>query len=696
MSIAEIFRVLARRWYVMVPMTLLSVLAGGYLYTTVPVTYESQSQLALLNSSRVARPAPSYGNTLAYASGSLIGTADVLIRALQSAETVEVLRSHGVTDEYAVDFAAQAEGPLLTLTVKGDDRRRVLEETRKLTEYAAEQLEALQKQARVPDGYYVESARIVPPQQPVSQPKSRYQKVAAVVVLGVTGGFLLSFLLETWASARRRARGLPGLLDTPPVPRPGAGRLRVLLTRPLDATAVLTGYLALALFLPSNLALPALGGAGTPANVFALLGLFWYLATWCGGRISPAPGTRPMRLVMLVLSLTVLLSYIANQDRISTQKEILAADRGLIVLLVWVALVVLTTAGIQDRKRLDVLLRRLVVMGSVVAALGLYDFFTGTNIADSLRIPGLNSSVASVAVLDRGSFTRPRSLTAHPLEFSGMLAILLPFAIWYAFDPARAGLSRFRRWAPVVLLGGGLPLTVSRTSIIGIAVVVLVMVPRWKPQRRWTAIGILFAAVAVFKVLVPGLIGTITGLFSGSLNNADSSTQARTVKYPKIYEYFVQDPVFGRGFGTFTPERYFFTDNQYLLTLAELGAVGVGCLLLLGLSGVHNGGSLRRLARSESDRELGQAFFASAMVALVIGATFDTLSFPMFAGVFFLLLGAGGSCVGFVRREATGKPVTAEPSSSPPGLPGPAPAPASPGPAVPSARTPGSSRLLEI
>ncbi|MFJ9809543.1 O-antigen ligase family protein [Streptomyces sp. NPDC101158] len=685
MSIAEIFRVLCRRWYVMVPLTLLGLVAGGYLYTTVPVTYESQSQLALLNSSRVARPAPSYGNPLAYASGSLIGTADVLIRALQSPETARTLQAQGITDEYGVDFAAKAEGPLLTLTVKGEDRAKVLDETRKITDYAAEQLQVLQKQARVPDGYYVQSARIVPPQKPVSQPKSRYQKVAAVVVFGITGAFLLSFLVETWAGARRRSRGLPDPHPAPPAPAPGAGRLRRLLTRPLDATAVLTGYLALALFLPSNLALPALGGAGTPANVFALLGLFWYLATWCSGRIAPAPGTRTMRTVMLVLGVATLLSYIANQDRISGQKEILAADRGLIVLLVWVSLVVLTTAGIQDRERLNVLMGRLVVMGTVVAALGLYDFFTGTNIADSLRIPGLSSSTASVNVMDRGSFTRPRSLTAHPLEFSGMLAILLPFAIWYAFDPARRHLRAYRRWAPVVLLGGGLPLTVSRTSIIGILVVALVMVPRWKPERRWTAIGILFGSVAVFKVLVPGLIGTITGLFSGSLNNADSSTQARTIKYPKIYEYFVQDPVFGRGFGTFTPERYFFTDNQYLLTVAELGALGVACLLLLGLTGVHQGGAIRRLARRESDRELGQAFFASATVALVISATFDTLSFPMFAGVFFLLLGAGGSCLGFVRREAAG-------AATPPAAPEARGAAQDP----PRPRTPDSQHLVEI
>ncbi|MEU7024823.1 O-antigen ligase family protein [Streptomyces sp. NPDC046203] len=666
MSIADIFRVLYRRWYVMVPLTLLSLLAGGYLATTVPVTYESRAEMALLNSARVARPAPSYGNPLAYTSGSLIGTADVLIRALQSPETVRSLRERGVTDAYGVDFAANADGPLLTLTVTGEDRTRVLDETRRITDYAAEQLRTLQRQVKVPEGYEVRSARIVPPQKPVSEPKSRYQKVAAVVAFGLTGAFVLSFVVEAWAAARRRARGLPEPRGAAPsAPRPGAGRIRTLLTRPLDATAVLTGYLALALFLPSNLALPALGGAGTPANVFALLGLFWYLATWSRGRIAPAPGTRTVRTVMLVLALAVLLSYVANQDRISSQKEILAADRGLIVLLVWVSLVVVASAGIQDRKRLDVLLRRLVVMGSVVAALGLYDFFTGTNIADSLHIPGLNSSVASVSVLDRGSFTRPRSLTAHPLEFSGMLAILLPFALAQALDPARRAAGALRRWAPVVLLGGGLPLTVSRTSIIGVLVVVLIMMPRWKPQRRWTAIGILFGSVAVFKVLVPGLIGTITGLFAGSLNNADSSTQARTIKYPKIYEYFTQDPLFGRAFGTFTPERYFFTDNQYLLTLAELGVLGVACLLLLGLTGVHQGGAIRRLAGDEADRELGQAFFATSMVALVIGATFDTLSFPMFAGVFFLLLGLGASCLGFVRREAAARTSTPGPPADP-------------------------------
>ncbi|MFF1343454.1 O-antigen ligase family protein, partial [Streptomyces sp. NPDC058290] len=295
----------------------------------------------------------------------------------------------------------------------------------------------------------------------------------------------------------------------------------------------------------------------------------------------------------------------------------------------------------------------------VVAAIGYYDFFTATNIAEHISIPGLHSSVAQITTLDRGAFTRPRSTTAQPLEFGGMLALLLPFAVQQAFDPVRSHLSRWRRWGPVALMGGALPLTVSRTSIIGALIVVLVMVPRWKPQRRWTAIGLLMGSVACFKVLVPGLIGTITTLFGSFLSNSDSSTQARTVKYSAIVPYLEERPLFGRGLGTFTPDLYFFTDNQYMLTLAEMGLLGLLALLALFFTGIHQGGAIRRLAADESDRELGQAFFASALVALVSSATFDALSFPMFAGMFFLTIAAGGSYLGFIRRSAP-KPRTVE------------------------------------
>lgn len=647
MSLSQIFAVLCRRWYLMVPITLLSLFAGAYLNRTVPVAYQSQSSVALLDSRAVARLAPTFGNPISNAGGSLVVTADVLIRTLASTEAARDLHTRGVSDPYTVAFAANTAGPLLTLTVTGTDQDKVFEETTTITDFAGEQLAALQSAAKVSPAYYVQAAPIVLPQVPVSQLKSRYQQVMGVIIFGTAAAFTLSFVTESAVLTRRRR--LAGAdIDPWPAKRVPRG----LWGRRLDATAILTGYLALALFIPSDLALPGLGGVGTPANVFALLGLFWYLAAWLTGRLRPAPGTRLPRVAMCVLAVAVLLSYLANASRSSTHKEVLAADRGLIGLLVWVSLVVLVSAGIQDRGRLDVLLRRVVVMGAVVAAIGYYDFFTATNIADKIHVPGLSSNVAHITTLDRGSFTRPRSTTAQSLEFGGMLAVLVPFAIQQAFDPLRRHLGGFRRWAPVALMGGALPLTVSRTSIIGALLVAVIMMPRWKPQRRWTAIGLLIGSVACFKVIIPGLIGTITTLFATFLNNSDSSTQARTVKYSAIVPYLTERPWSGRGFGTFMPDLYFFTDNQYMLTLAEMGALGLVALVTLFVTGIHQGGAIRRLARTESDRELGQAFFASAVVALVISATFDALGFAMFAGIFFLTLGAGGSYLGFIRREA--------------------------------------------
>ncbi|MEV7242283.1 O-antigen ligase family protein [Streptomyces sp. NPDC093248] len=669
MSLGEIWAILRRRWYFVVPLTLLSLVCGGYLYVTVPVSYQSQSSVTLLDSSAVSRLPPTFGNPISNAGGSLIVTADVLIRTLESNDAAKELRGRGVTDPYTAGFAPTADSPLLTLSVTGTDRAKVLRETNTLTEFAGEQLKALQAAAKVPPAYFVQTAPVVLPQTPVAKSKNRYQDIAAVVILGVVSAFLLSILMEGVAVVRRRRHAARSVAPRSRDARAPVRVRRGLLGRRVDATAVLTVYLVLALFIPSNLALPALGGVGTPANVFALLGLLWYLATWLGGRVLPARGTRLARVAMCVLGLAVLAAYISDAARESSHAEVLGADRGLIGFLVWVSLVVLTSAGIQERGRLDVLMRRVVVLGSVVAAIGFYDFFSGTNIADSIHIPGLQTSVAQVSVMDRGAFTRPRATTAQPLEFGGMLAILLPFAIQQAFDPVRRHLHWTRRWGPVLLIAGALPLTVSRTSIIGLLLVALVMVPRWQPARRWAAIGVMTASVAVFKVLVPGLIGTITGLFASFLSNSDSSTQARTVKYSAIVPYLEEHPLFGRGFGTFTPDRYFFTDNQYMLTLAEMGALGLLAMLVLFVAGIHQGGAVRRLARTEADRELGQAFFASSLVALVVSATFDSLSFPMFAGLFFLLLGAGGSLLGFVRGEAAGAAEPAPARTTEPQLP---------------------------
>lgn len=444
--------------------------------------------------------------------------------------------------------------------------------------------------------------------------------------------------LEDTASERTGRIDLPWLA---PAIRPASRKTG------LDAVRVLSGYVLLLLLLPSYIVVPGLGAVGTPANLWALGALMWFIASWMMDHIPPAPGTGAPRVAITVFGAAVLLSYIANARRGPTGLEQQAADRSLIQFTAWVAIVMIASIGIRNYGRLDALMRLLVRCGSVVAFVGIVEFFTGVNLVAYIQIPGLAANSAP-GLMSRGDFVRPSSTAVQPLEFGAVMTLLLPFAIQQAFDAGRRG--RVRRWTHVALIASALPLTVSRTSVIGAAIVLLTLLPTWRPQRRYPALLVIGFALVLMKVAVPGLIGTITNLFSSWFNGTDTSTKARTMDYAAVAGYIADRPLFGRGFQTFLPVLYQYTDNMYLLALLEIGACGTVAILGLYLTWMHCGAAGRRRFTAEYQRELGQSFVAGSLVTIVASATFDTLSFPMFSGVFFLLLGCSGAYLGMARQ----------------------------------------------
>ncbi len=421
-------------------------------------------------------------------------------------------------------------------------------------------------------------------------------------------------------------------------------------SRVIDAATVLTGYVLLVTIVPAHLVVPALGGVGTPANIYALVALLWYVASWLTNRTSATPGTSAPRVALTAFAAAVLVAYVAAAQRGPSTVELQAADRGLIQLTAWASLVVLASAGIRDFTELDKLLRRLVIGGTVMAGIGYAEFITGRDLLAGISLPGLHQNVAPIEVMNRGDFTRPTSTATQPLEFGAVMVLLLPFALQQAFDRRRGGWAR--RWLPVIAIAGAAPLSISRTSVIGLVVVLAVLLPTWPAERRWPAFGTIIVGLGAVKVIVPGLIGTLLGLFSAMFNGGDSSTKARTMDYSDVLRYVAQRPLTGRGFGTFLPALYRFTDNMYLLALVEIGVFGVLAVALLYVAMMYCGRVGRRRLVDPSRRDLGQSFVAAGAAALVSSATFDTLSFPIFAGVFFLLLGCSGAYVGIARRGA--------------------------------------------
>jgi hypothetical protein len=416
----------------------------------------------------------------------------------------------------------------------------------------------------------------------------------------------------------------------------------------VDTVAALTGYVLLLTLVPAHQVVPALGGVGAPANVYALGMLMWYTGSWLIGMVRPLRTPRAPRVAMAFFGLAVLASYVAAALRAPSGTEQQAADRGLIQLVAWISVVLLASVGIRDYARLQRLLRYLVLGAAVMAAIGLLEFFMRRDLLASLTIPGLQNNVTPIELMGRGAFVRPPSTAIQPLEFGAVMVMVLPFALQQAFEADRPG--RLRRWLAAGLIAAAAPLSISRTAVIGLMVVLVLLVPTWSAKRRWPAYGVLILALGAVKVAVPGLIGTLTTLFSALLNGGDSSTQARTMDYAGVARYIAADPITGRGYATFLPALYRYTDNMYLLAVVEIGVLGVLAILVLFGTMIGCGWAGRRASSDPQRRELGQSFVAAGTVVLISSATFDTLSFPIFAGAFFLLLGCSGAYLGICRR----------------------------------------------
>jgi len=199
MDLAEIARVMRRRWYVLLPGVLLTVALTVGAYLKVPVTYTSQSTVVLLNSQKATKAFD--GNPFLSSQISLNGMADSLARNLNSDAAVAHLKAQGATAATTAKLADNAVGPLLWLTASGTDKKAVLAADKLFTAYAAERLEQFQTQQSVTSQAMIRMATIVPPQNPVAQTKTRYEYLALAAVAGVVVSLVATFYVE----ARRRA-----------------------------------------------------------------------------------------------------------------------------------------------------------------------------------------------------------------------------------------------------------------------------------------------------------------------------------------------------------------------------------------------------------------------------------------------------------------------------------------------------------
>ncbi|MFE6846442.1 chain length determinant protein [Streptomyces sp. NPDC057686] len=225
MDLAEIWRVMRRRWYVLLPGLLLTAALVAGVYLLVPVEYRSQSTVTLLNSKKATVAFD--GNPFLSTQASLTGMADGLARNLNSDASLADLKELGVTGTPEAKIADNALGPFMWLTVSGSDPDRVLESDQKLTAYAEKQLTEFQAKQKVAPDAMIRMATIVPPQKPVAETKTRIQYLAMAGGLGLVLSMVAAFYVE----ARKRSHK-PG----PRPPAQGAAPQEEEKTAPVPST----------------------------------------------------------------------------------------------------------------------------------------------------------------------------------------------------------------------------------------------------------------------------------------------------------------------------------------------------------------------------------------------------------------------------------------------------------------------------
>jgi len=438
----------------------------------------------------------------------------------------------------------------------------------------------------------------------------------------------------------------------------------------LPALTFLSAYVVLLLVVPAQLIFRPLGAPGTLANMVGLGALLW----WCGARLGGLISRRvsPVRLLLGGVTVAVLAAYVSGMlagwyapsnmrqgtDDVWTLvfptvsqvhvAMVTAADRGLLSFGAWLGIALLTVDGLRSWRDLDVLVRVLCWTTALYSATGIYQFYTGTNLAAYIKVPGLSANSVVGASLTRSILERVSSTASHPIEFAVVVACVLPLALHLAIHRRRR-----RDLLPVLILGFAMPLAVSRSGILAIGLSLIIMFCYWPPAVRRKALWVGPLTVVALRVAVPGLVGTIYSLFAGIAT--DPSVTGRTDDYGVVMSLYYDQPWFGRGLFTFVPGYYRILDNQMLMVLVELGAVGLVAVLLLYFGSIGSALGARRRALAPRDSHVSLAIAAAIAGMLAASVTFDAWGFAQAAGLTFLLVGMAGavSRLSHEDREAT-------------------------------------------
>jgi O-antigen ligase len=410
--------------------------------------------------------------------------------------------------------------------------------------------------------------------------------------------------------------------------------------KPINARAFLVIWLLALYALSARLHLPGMGSIAQPATLIALAAGMW----WAAARVVPQLGLdlgfQPVRTALFIYSGYLVLSFGVGSARPLTELEQSGSLRALITLVALVSVALLAADGIADLDELTRLLRFLPTIGSLFALYGFVQAVTGE--AYLLSPPGLVWNLDGVpGLLERGGFIRPGATAMHAIEYSVVVASLLPLALHFSFYPSSTR-DRLRAIAELAILVLAIPVSLSRTAVVCAVGGLLVLGSAWSWRRRLHVLVAGLLSLPILATVVPSLFGFMVELFVGA--RSDPSVTSRLDRVPRIMEVIRERPWLGWGHGTYSVEDFFLIDNQLWVTVISSGVVGLMITLALPLAAILAAAWPSSLLESDpSVRHMGRAIAASIAAFMISTATFTAFTYRILTFTLFLLIGCAGA-----------------------------------------------------
>lgn len=377
-------------------------------------------------------------------------------------------------------------------------------------------------------------------------------------------------------------------------------------------------------------------------------------------------------LPVLAFVVAVLASQVANIGVLDPDGGDSNAMKGFSYLAGFVLVFVIVCSVIQDRAAAERVIKGIVLGALLVAVGALVQSRMEYNVFDHLAnwVPLLEYNSQYEDSI-RGGVVRVRASAQHPIALGTALMLAVPLAV-YLSSRASTELRRhlWKGVALIVALGALAP--VARTAVVmAVIMVVLALVYVGRPVLRYWPV--LIVALAILHIASPGAIGAMYksflpegGIVSQASGRAGLPGSGRLADVDPGLELWESSPAFGIGRGNplvgsrapDAPTQGIIFDNQYLYTLVELGALGIGTLLWLLGAGTW------RLLKGARSRAGWSRYLVAACGMGVAGFVasmwfFDAFAFVQVTMLFFVVMALGLKALQFdpgPRDQASEQP----------------------------------------